>query len=167
MRMLSKSYTYKGKATRVLQMSSDAKHPVAMSVGIDPSYIDGEYRMLDVYKCTQSLSVPWFVVKNLPEHTASVAMKVLDITVGFTHWIAWNVGTPEETNGTNSFGRQNYSAPCPPKDGRTHKYVITAYALRERPGEFHAPSAVTSVLFDRVVARYQIGVASTRLYYGV
>lgn len=138
-----------------------------MTVDIAPSYVDGERRMLDKYRCTQSLTAPWLVVHHHPAGTKSIAVKMYDVTAKFTHWLAWNVGTHTETSGVNSFGRQHYSAPCPPKDGRTHQYVVTAYALRDVPSEFRRSASVTPAVFDRVVSKYEIGLASASLYYGV
>jgi Raf kinase inhibitor-like YbhB/YbcL family protein len=64
---------------------------------------------------------------------------------GFVHWIAWNVEpvkvipedipkTPEVHNplravqGKNSFGKNGYSGPCPPR-GQTHRYFFRIYGL--------------------------------------
>ena len=63
----------------------------------------------------------------------------------FTHWVLYDLppdarmlpsdrhsGEREAqggVNGTNSFGRIGYGAPCPPKGDRPHHYRFTVYAL--------------------------------------
>jgi Raf kinase inhibitor-like YbhB/YbcL family protein len=80
------------------------------------------------------------------------------------HWTAY--GVPPRTTrlaqgdaggavqGTNSFGKAGYGAPCPPH-GQTHRYVFTLYALRSTPSLEAAakPDEVRAAIAGAALAR--------------
>ena len=45
----------------------------------------------------------------------------------FVHWTRW-----DGNEGENSFGKDGYAGPCPPKGNQPHHYVVTAYALKSQ-----------------------------------
>lgn len=58
----------------------------------------------------------------------------------FSHWLVWNIRPdalkfPENVVpaggvvGTNDFGKQQYSGPCPPRGDKAHKYQFVVFAL--------------------------------------
>jgi len=79
---------------------------------------------------------------GVPTGTKSFTIIMNDPDGGdWTHWVQFNIPSSvnrlEETKdgpaigvkGSNSFGCTGYAGPCPPSDGRTHRYIFTFYAL--------------------------------------
>ena len=83
-----------------------------------------------------------------PDGTLSYAVTMFDLDAnggrGWWHWALFDidakttslasgagdaVGPLGGSSGTNSFGDLGYSGPCPPKDEKMHRYVVTVYAL--------------------------------------
>lgn len=93
------------------------------------------------YSCDGHNVNPPLNISNTPTETKSLALIIddPDAAVGtWTHWLIWNISpdtTSIETNsvpkqaiqGKNSWGRNEYSGPCPPSN--THNYVFKLYAL--------------------------------------
>lgn len=93
------------------------------------------------YTCDGQSRIPPLAFSGIPEGTKSLALihDDPDAPAGlWVHWIVWNIN-PESSGihegtlpsgaleGTNSWERVGYSAPCPPS-GR-HRYFFTLYAL--------------------------------------
>jgi len=86
---------------------------------------------------------PLLEIKNAPPEVKSFAliMDDPDAPMGtWVHWLLWNIEPrtqyiSEDTvpanavQGTNSFGRQKYGGPCPPKGSKPHRYMFKVYAL--------------------------------------
>jgi len=83
---------------------------------------------------------PELKFENVPVGTAELALSMVDLENQKIHWL--QVGLPATASGTrahtltpgarellNDFGEATYDGPCPPA-GRTHKYQLTLYALR-------------------------------------
>jgi Raf kinase inhibitor-like YbhB/YbcL family protein len=88
--------------------------------------------------------------KGVPGDAKSLAVTMFDPDAGggagWWHWLVYDIdpkttslavgaGDPPATpagssSGRNSFGDVGYSGPCPPRDGGTHRYVFTIYALK-------------------------------------
>jgi phosphatidylethanolamine-binding protein (PEBP) family uncharacterized protein len=78
------------------------------------------------YTCDGVNRTPAVHVAGQNGHPLAIVMTDPDAPGGtFVHWTRW-----DHTEGENSFGKQGYSGPCPPKGDQPHHYVITAYALR-------------------------------------
>jgi len=56
--------------------------------------------------------------------------------------------------GQNSFGRNGYSGPCPPKGDPPHHYVFSIYALDDSPGlsPGASPDAVREAIAAHTIA---------------
>ena len=84
---------------------------------------------------------PELKINGVPNEAKSLVLIVDDPDAPrglFTHWIVWNID-PKTTDigensvpvggvqGTNDFGKRNYSGPCPPSG--THRYSFKIFAL--------------------------------------
>ncbi|MEP7043437.1 MAG: YbhB/YbcL family Raf kinase inhibitor-like protein [Dokdonella sp.] len=110
-----------------------------------------------------------------PQGTRSYAITMLDLDAnggrGWWHWALFDIdakttslsagagdangGPLGSVSATNSFGDLGYSGPCPPKDEKMHRYVVTVYALgTERLGLAKAAdaAAVTQALQGNALA---------------
>ena len=93
------------------------------------------------YTCDGADVSPPLSIGNVPAKTQYLALIVddPDAPMGtWVHWVVWNIAAdtrdiPENTlppgalQGTNDFGKQKYSGPCPPSG--THRYFFKLYAL--------------------------------------
>jgi Raf kinase inhibitor-like YbhB/YbcL family protein len=86
-----------------------------------------------------SPSLSWI---GAPPGTKSFSIIMHDPDGGnWIHWVQFNIpsnvnmldeakGGPDiGIKGTNSFGGMGYAGPCPPFDGKVHRYIFTLYAL--------------------------------------
>ncbi len=94
------------------------------------------------YTCDGENISPPFEIVDIPDHTKSFAMTMIDPDAPngtFIHWTLWNISPittfieedaapPEAIQGKNSAGQSKYMGPCPPQ-GAEHRYVFTLYAL--------------------------------------
>ncbi len=103
----------------------------------------------------------------------AIVMNDPDAPIDFTHWLVYNIpasvrGLVEGASGhgalpqgseegTNSFRRAGYGAPCPPP-GKPHHYVFRIFAINTRidlpPGASRAH--LESAIRDQVLAEGQI-----------
>jgi Raf kinase inhibitor-like YbhB/YbcL family protein len=92
------------------------------------------------YTCEGKDINPPLQIGTIPDTAKCLAliMEDPDAPKGiFTHWVMWNIpitNNIEENSapgvqGTNSFGKQQYNGPCPPKG--IHRYFFSIYALSE------------------------------------
>ena len=96
-----------------------------------------------LYTCDGKDISPQLEWTGLPEKTQSAALIMSDAETPsgvFYHWVLYNIpistsNLPQAadkptgiTVGKNSFGKQQYNGPCPPK-GSAHAYVFALYAL--------------------------------------
>lgn len=97
-----------------------------------------------LYTCQGKDISPEMNWVNVPAKTQTFALVMSDTDAPggiFYHWVLFNI--PKATNnlpealtkapagalmGKNSFEKQQYNGPCPPK-GKAHTYVFTLYAL--------------------------------------
>lgn len=97
-----------------------------------------------LYTCDGKDISPQLTWSNPPSNTKSYAIIMSDRDAPngiFFHWVVYNI--PSSTTelaegindfpkgtliGTNSFNKNKYNGPCPPK-GTAHTYFITLYAL--------------------------------------
>lgn len=97
-----------------------------------------------IYTCHGDNVSPDLYWQDVPKDTRSftVILEDPDASRGmFTHWIIYNLpasATKLEKNtalpkgaqwGANSFGYARYEGPCPPGDGKIHRYQFKLYAL--------------------------------------
>ena len=105
-----------------------------------PSFKNDDYIPVK-FSCEGDNISPELSVKDIPEHTASLAIVVEDPDAPrgiVTHWIAWNIdpsgNIPEKSNagvqGKNTRGNNGYMGPCPPSG--VHHYHFKIYALDEK-----------------------------------
>lgn len=96
------------------------------------------------YSCDGEDISPNLTWQNIPAKTQTFALIFSDPDApmgNFYHWVLYNIPKtitqlPEGvTNfpqgiliGKNSWGKQQYNGPCPPK-GSEHRYLLTLYAL--------------------------------------
>ncbi len=97
-----------------------------------------------LYTCDGKDVPPEFDWTNVPPKTATFAMILTDPDAPggtFYHWVLYNIPKTVTTFpdsmekvpagvmvGKNSFGKEGYNGPCPPK-GTSHSYIFTFYAL--------------------------------------
>lgn len=96
------------------------------------------------YTCDGEDINPLIEIKNPPANTKSfvLIMDDPDATGGVTwdHWILFNIdpktqyitegGLPLNSKlGKNSWGKNMYGGPCPPKGSKPHRYFFKLYAL--------------------------------------
>lgn len=96
------------------------------------------------YTCDGQDINPKILIENISERTKSLVliMDDPDATGGITwdHWLLWNI--PPETKeilensvpagavqGKNSWARNDYGGPCPPKGNSKHRYMFKLYGL--------------------------------------
>ncbi len=90
------------------------------------------------YTCQGEDISPPLTLSNIPEGTKSLALINDDPDAPmrtWNHWLIWNIKPTGEikensapgTQGKNSWGRNDYGGPCPPKG--THRYFFKLYAL--------------------------------------
>jgi phosphatidylethanolamine-binding protein (PEBP) family uncharacterized protein len=83
-------------------------------------------RIPATYTCDGAERKPAVHVAGAGGHPVATVMTDPDAPGGtFVHWTRW-----DGVEGENSFGKQGYAGPCPPKGDQPHHYVVTAYALR-------------------------------------
>lgn len=93
-------------------------------------------------QCSGDNYSPALIWSDVPAGTKSLAIIMHDPDGGdWTHWVQFNIppgvmkldgaknGPATGIKGSNSFGGTGYAGPCPPSDGRKHRYVFTRYAL--------------------------------------
>lgn len=93
------------------------------------------------FTCNGANVSPELRISGVPGEAKSLVLIVDDPDAPhglFTHWIVWNID-PKTTSiaentapangiqGTNDFGKRNYSGPCPPSG--THRYFFKIRAL--------------------------------------
>jgi len=84
---------------------------------------------------------PRLTWRGAPRGTRSFALIMDDPDAPrgtFTHWVVWDLpgdlnelgeGSTAGAQGRNSFGRQGYGGPCPPRGDDPHRYRFTLHAL--------------------------------------
>jgi Raf kinase inhibitor-like YbhB/YbcL family protein len=104
-----------------------------------PAFTDGGL-MPSQYTCEGKDINPALHIGTIPDTAKCLAliMEDPDAPKGiFTHWVMWNIpiinsigeNSAPGVQGTNSFGKQQYNGPCPPKG--IHRYFFRIYALSE------------------------------------
>lgn len=113
---------------------------------------------------------------GVPKGAASLALLVEDPDAPggtFVHWSLFAIrpsatrlaagDTPTGAKqGENSFGKEGYGGPCPPKGDSPHRYVFTLYALREqtdlsegaKPVDVRSEVARTALARGQLIAKY-------------
>jgi Raf kinase inhibitor-like YbhB/YbcL family protein len=121
------------------------------------------------FTCDGANASPPLRWSGLPAGTREVALVVTDPDAPsgtFTHWTIWGLdpkagGIPEQTppatavQGKNSFNKEGWSGPCPPRGMRAHHYVFTLYALSKPLGSSPGTSVddVKAALEGKVLAK--------------
>ncbi len=87
---------------------------------------------------------PMLEIRNAPHETKSFALVVDDPDASnggvWDHWILWNIDPKTQyvmednipfgaVEGKNSFGKEHYGGPCPPRGNNAHRYMFKLYAL--------------------------------------
>ncbi|MEA2663328.1 MAG: hypothetical protein QOI11_272 [Candidatus Eremiobacteraeota bacterium] len=129
-------------------MESNARLTVTSSAVRDGETVP-QSAVFDEMGCTGDNRSPDLSWSGAPAGTKSYALTVWDpdapTGVGFVHWVLFNIpaettSLPEDAgshkrasvkaqHGTNDFGLQAYSGPCPPPGDPPHHYHFTVYAL--------------------------------------
>lgn len=96
-----------------------------------------------LYTCDGKDESPQLSWSNIPKNAKALTLIMVDKDApsgDFYHWVAYNIPTkvkelpqgttklPAGVAGTNSYDKQSYSGPCPPK-GSAHTYEFNLYAL--------------------------------------
>jgi len=105
------------------------------------------YNQGDCHGGNVSPQLSW---SGAPEGTLSYGVTMFDLDAndgrGWWHWALFDIdakttslasgagagadgGPLGGVSASNSFGDLGYSGPCPPKDEKMHRYVVTVYAL--------------------------------------
>lgn len=102
------------------------------------------------FGCSGSNNSPQLDWRNPPAGTKSYAVTVYDPDAptgsGWWHWQVYNLPARETgllstagsriplpkgaLQGRNDYGQKTYGGPCPPTDGRIHRYIFTVWALK-------------------------------------
>jgi Raf kinase inhibitor-like YbhB/YbcL family protein len=110
------------------------------SLTIESSAFKNGQPIPKIYTCDGDDLSPPLQFGNIPEGTKSLAIIMDDPDAPngtFDHWIAWNISSNTKElqegavltfQGINSFKKQIYGGPCPPK-GKPHRYFFKFYAL--------------------------------------
>ena len=95
------------------------------------------------HSCDGKDTIPTVVIKDIPQKTVSLALIIddPDATGGgvWDHCVLYNI-SPETKeidaknidslqSGVNSWGKERYGGPCPPKGDPSHRYFFKLYAL--------------------------------------
>ena len=94
-----------------------------------------------IYTCAGQNINPPLTITDIPPNTKTLSLIIDDPDAPdaiFTHWLIWNIPKdqteihegsvpPNAVQGTNSFGDQKYTGPCPPEG--QHRYLFKLYAL--------------------------------------
>jgi Raf kinase inhibitor-like YbhB/YbcL family protein len=120
-------------------------------------------------QCSGDNYSPTLVWKGVPAGTKSLAIIMHDPDGGdWTHWVQFNIppgvmrldeakGGPDAgLKGANSFGGIGYAGPCPPRDGRTHRYILTLYAL---DSEINLQTGVSREYLQKAMSGHILGKA--------
>lgn len=125
-------------------ISADTTPPASLLLSTNA--FQNNMAMPTLYTCDGKNSSPELSWKQTPAGTKTYTLVVNDLDVpdqAFYHWVVYNIpsniheltqGAAIPTGssiGNNSFNKQDYSGPCPPK-GTTHRYIFTLYALDTR-----------------------------------
>lgn len=132
-----------------------------------------------LYTCDGKDKSPGLAWSGVPAKTESFALIMEDRNAPnsvFYHWVLYNIPKnvttfPEELEklpagvmvGKNSFDKQQYNGPCPPK-GAAHSYVFTLYALNSKltlPAGADA-KAVLDAIKNHLVGKAEISVVYSR-----
>ncbi len=104
---------------------------------------DGDY-IPSKFTCDGDNVNPMLEIRNAPHGTKSFAliMDDPDASNGSTwdHWLVWNIDPKTQyimddnlpfgsVQGKNSFGKESYGGPCPPRGNSAHRYMFELYAL--------------------------------------
>lgn len=102
------------------------------------SFSDGEPIPVQ-FTCDGADAPPPLAPADTPDGTQSFALIMDDPDAPngtFTHWLAYDIppgpGELRPSAGKtlkNSFGREGYGGPCPPKGHGSHRYYFTLYAV--------------------------------------
>jgi Raf kinase inhibitor-like YbhB/YbcL family protein len=108
----------------------------------DSQIIPAKYSYNMKPQCSGDNFSPALNWTGVPAGTKSLAIIMHDPDGGdWTHWVQFNIppgvngldeakgGPATGVKGSNSFGGTGYAGPCPPSDGKTHRYIFTLYAL--------------------------------------
>jgi Raf kinase inhibitor-like YbhB/YbcL family protein len=123
------------------------------------------------YTCKGDGVSPPLNIAGVPTGARSLALTIEDLDAPggtFIHWTMWDLDPATSTisegstpagavQGTNSFGQQRYSGPCPPA-GQTHRYIFTLYVL-DAPLSLAAgaqPAQLRTALQGHVLAQAQL-----------
>jgi Raf kinase inhibitor-like YbhB/YbcL family protein len=120
-------------------------------------------------QCSGGNYSPALSWNGVPAGTKSFAVIMKDPDGGdWTHWVQFNIppdvkrldeakgGPATGIKGSNSFGSTGYAGPCPPSDGRTHRYIFTLYAL---DSEINLQTGVGSENLEKAMSGHILGKA--------
>ena len=169
-----------GIALAVISFSTFAEEPPKkdpFSISTNGFLDQGTLPVL--YTCDGKDESPQLSWTNAPEKAKSFALIVSDKDAPdgvFYHWVVFNVpknvdNFPQAMKnapagaaiGTNSFQKQQYSGPCPPK-GSAHTYFFKLYALDDKlslPKNADAPS-ILKAIEKHVVGETELSVVYSR-----
>lgn len=152
-----------------------AKDPFAMTTN---AFLD-QGALPVLYTCDGKDISPQLTWSNVPDKAKTYALILSDKDAPdgtFYHWVVFNVpknvdNFPEAMKnapsggviGTNSFKKQQYSGPCPPK-GNAHTYSFKLYALDDKltvPKDADA-DAVIKAMDKHIVGETELSVVYSR-----
>ena|SRR5579872_2110920 len=135
---------------------------------IKSSVFDDNGFIPKIYTCEGNSINPPLSFLNIPKHTKSLALVVLDPDAPggtWTHWILYNI-SPETTQiyqnsvpsgasqGITSGNKNGYEPPCPPSG--THRYIFTLYSLDltlslSKPTRFEIENAIKGHIIEKAI----------------
>ena len=117
------------------------------------------------YTCQGEDISPPLTLSNIPKGTESLALINDDPDAPirtWNHWLIWNIKPTGEINensapgtqGKNSWGRNDYGGPCPPRG--KHRYFFKLYALDTK---LNLPEGATKSELEKAMVGHILGQA--------
>ena len=155
---------------------TEAPPPAAQKIRLtSPAFREGA-RLPRKFTCDGARTSPPLAWSGVPNGAAELALLVEDQDAPggiFVHWTLFRIDPATShvaagespfgaSEGKNSFGKEGYGPPCPPKGDKPHHYVFTLYALRARvglgpgasPGDVRDSIAKAAIAQGRLIATY-------------
>lgn len=150
----------------------------AARLTLDSTSLADQVSIPAAYTCDGKNISPELEWKNPPAHIQSYVFLLSDPDAPsgtFYHWILYNLPPsltqlPEGVNhlpkgamtGTNSFGKNQYNGPCPPRSA-THRYVFSLYALNT---DLKLPDGASADAVIQAMQNHVLDVAQFKLPFG-
>lgn len=167
-----------GAPTHFTNSSIGRGEPSTVFTLTSPDFREGEVLKPEFsyngFGCTGKNLAPILNWDHAPSETKYFALTVYDPDAptgsGWWHWLVVNI--PKEATGLdaaklpegavttqNDYGATSYGGPCPPVGDKSHRYIFTLYALKDKVAvnDVHVPAAQIGYQINQLkIAQAQI-----------